>query len=104
MRTGFRQPFATRLSVLMVLAPIVCAGPTVTAATPSAAGAKVSRVTVLCTKSSERVVSGLTKICYFSCGKSERALKVTTYEACPHRALRWRLNHNAAYGPSVPSR
>jgi hypothetical protein len=61
-------------------------------------------VAVLCTKSSERVVSGLTKLCYFHCGKSERALKVTTYESCPHHALRWRLNHNAAYGPSLPSR
>jgi hypothetical protein len=70
----------------------------------SATEARSSRVTVLCTKSGERVVSGLTKICYFNCGKSERALQVTTYKPRPHRALRWQLNHDAAYGPSLPSR
>jgi hypothetical protein len=88
----------------MVLALGLGAMPTMTAAKPSASERKVSRVAVLCTKSSERAVSGLTKLCYFHCGKSERALKVTTYESCPHRALRWQLNHNAAYGPSLPSR
>jgi hypothetical protein len=100
----FHQRFASRLVAGMVLALNIGAIPTKTAAKPSAFEGKASRVTVLCTKSSERVVSGLTKICYFHCGKSERALKVTTYQACPRRPLRWQLNHNAAYGPSLPSR
>jgi hypothetical protein len=104
MRTEFHQLFALGFSGPIILALSVCAMPTVTIAMQSAAEARSSRVTVLCTRSSERVVSGLTKICYFNCGKSERALKVTTYESCPHRALRWQLNHNAAYGPSLPSR
>ena len=103
--TKFRQVLTAGFSAArMVLALSVCATPTVTVAKQSVPNGRPSRVTVLCTKSSERVVSGLTKICYFNCGKSERALKVTTYEACPHRALRWHLNHNAAYGPSLPSR
>jgi hypothetical protein len=100
----FHQRFASRLIAGLVLALSIGAIPTMTAAKPSASEGKASRTTVLCTKSSERVVSGLTKICYFHCGKSERALKVTTYQVCPHRALRWQLNHNAAYGPSLPSR
>jgi hypothetical protein len=104
MRTEFHQLFAPGLSAPIILALSICAMPTVKAAKQSAGEVKASRVTMLCTKSSERVVSGLTKICYFHCGKAERALKVTTYEACPHRALRWQLNHDAAYGPSLPSR
>jgi hypothetical protein len=104
MPTAFRQLFTTSLTTGMVLALGIVATPAATMAKHSAPKRKASRVTVLCTKSSERVVSGLTKICYFNCGKSERALKVTTYDACPHRALRWHLNHNAAYGPSLPSR
>jgi|ERR1700744_5260884 hypothetical protein len=102
MPTRFRQLFA--LTAPMVLAVGIGAMPTLTIAKQSLVEGKASRVTVLCSKSSEHVVSGLTKICYFHCGKSERALKMTTYEACPHRALRWQLNHNAGYGPSLPSR
>jgi hypothetical protein len=100
----FHQRSVSGLMAGIALALGMGAVPTMTAAKPSAPEGKASRVTVLCTKSSERVVSGLTKICYFHCGKSERALKVTTYDACPRRALRWQLNHNAAYGPSLPSR
>lgn len=102
-RTEFHQLFADRPSAPVILVLSVCAMPTVALAKQSAGEPRASRVRVLCTKSSERVVSGLTKICYFNCGKSERALKVTTYQACPHRALRWQLNHNAAYGPSLPA-
>lgn len=104
LRTEFHQLFAPGFGSPIILALSVCALPIATGAKQSAAEARASKVTVLCTKSSERVVSGLTKICYFNCRKSERALKVTTYEPCPHRALRWQLNHNAAYGPSLPSR
>jgi hypothetical protein len=96
MRTEFHRLFAPGFGSPLILALTVCAMPSVTEAKQSVAEARATRVTVLCTKSSEHVVSGLTKICYFNCGKSERALKVTTYEACPHRALRWQLNHDAA--------
>jgi hypothetical protein len=88
----------------MILALGISATPAATFAKQSGTEGRAARATLLCTRSGERVVSGLTKICYFHCGKSERALKVTTYEACPHRALRWQLNHNAGYGPSLPSR
>jgi hypothetical protein len=99
----------TRFHQLLAWAPIVVAltieiSPPMATAKQSAPEGRASRVTVLCTRSSERVVSGLTKICYFHCGKSERALKVTTYQECPRRALRWQLNHNAGYGPSLPAR
>jgi hypothetical protein len=99
MPTGFPHHLTTGI----VLALCVDAMSTPTVAKQSIAEGKSARVTVVCTRSSEHVVSGLTKICYFRCGRSERALKVTTYEACPRRALRWQLNHNAAYGPSQPS-
>jgi hypothetical protein len=63
--------------------------------------AKPSRVPLLCTKSGEKV-SGLTKICYYSCAKSEGAMTVTTYEACPHWTPRWRLKRT--FGPIENSR
>jgi hypothetical protein len=103
MPTKFHQLSAPGLIAGLVFA-LSLAMPAVAVAKQSVPEAKASRASLLCTKSSERVVSGLTKICYFHCGKSERALKVTTYEACPHRALRWQLNHDSAYGPSLPSR
>jgi hypothetical protein len=59
--------------------------------------AKPSRVPLLCTKSGEQV-SGLTKICYYGCAKSEGALTVTAYEACPRWTPRWRLNRNSQFG------
>jgi hypothetical protein len=104
MKTRFHRLFAPGLPAGIALALSIGATPTATLAKQSAPEGKPVRVALLCTKSSERVVSGLTKICYFNCGKAERALKVTTYQECPHRALRWQLNHNADYGPSLPSR
>jgi hypothetical protein len=60
-------------------------------------------VALVCTKSSQKT-SGLTKICYYNCGGSEAAMTVKTYEPCPHRKLRWRLNRTGPFGPSETSR
>jgi hypothetical protein len=62
-----------------------------------------SRVPLLCKQSSERV-SGLTKICYYVCARSEGALTVTTYEPCPRWTPRWRLNRTGHFGPSGSTR
>ena len=59
------------------------------------------RLLGICNKSGEQV-SGLTKICYYTCAKTEGGMKVTTYEACPSWTPRWRLSRNI--GPSAISR
>ena len=41
---------------------------------------KPSGVAMFCTKSGEQV-SGLTKICYYNCARSEGAMTATTYES-----------------------
>jgi hypothetical protein len=58
------------------------------------------RISLVCTKSTQKT-SGLTKICYYHCGGSEGAMTAKPFESCPHRILRWRLNRNAAFGPSA---
>jgi len=60
------------------------------------------RLPLLCNNSGEKI-SGLTKICYYSCAKSEGALTVTTYEACPRWTTRWQLKRNAQFGPKENS-
>jgi hypothetical protein len=60
---------------------------------------KPFRVAVFCTKSGEQT-SGLTKVCYYNCVKSEGALTVKTYEACPGWTPRWRLNRAGHFGPN----
>jgi hypothetical protein len=57
------------------------------------------RPPLLCNKSGEKI-SGLTKICYYSCAKSEGAMTATTYEACPRWTTRWQLNQTAQFGPN----
>ena len=64
---------------------------------------KPFRVSVLCTKSSQKT-SGLTKICYYDCGGTEGAMTAKTFEPCPRRTLRWRLNRTGPFGPSETSR
>ena len=64
---------------------------------------KPSRVAIFCKKSAEQI-SGLTKICFYDCGGSEGATKVTTYEPCPRSTPRWRLNRTGPFGPSGISR
>jgi hypothetical protein len=65
---------------------------------------KPSRVPFLCAESAEQI-SGLTKVCYYNCARSEGAMTVTTYEACPRWTPRWRLNRNGShFGPSVNAR
>ena len=68
-------------------------------------------VAIVCTKSAEKVSSGLTKICYYRCtwsgardGANASALTTRSYEHCPSWVPRWRLNHNRQYGPSATSR
>jgi len=51
------------------------------------------KVPGVCNKSGEQV-SGLTKICYYTCARTEGGMKVTTYEACPSWTPRWRLSRN----------
>jgi hypothetical protein len=104
MPSRFHRQFAFGVAAQIVFALSIGATPTMAMAKHAVPERKPSRPSLWCSRSSERVVSGLTKICYFDCGKSERALKVTTYEACPNWALRWQLNRNAAYGPSLRSR
>ena len=57
------------------------------------------RLPLLCNKSGE-TISGLTKICYYSCAKSEGAMTATTYEDCPRWTVRWQLNKSAQFGPN----
>jgi hypothetical protein len=61
------------------------------------------RLPLLCKKSGEKI-SGLTKICYYSCAKSEGAMTAATYEACPRWTTRWQLNRTAQFGPKENSR
>jgi hypothetical protein len=68
-------------------------------------------VAIVCTKSTEKVSSGLSKICYYRCawsgardGVNASALTRKSYEHCPDWVPRWRLNHNRQYGPSANSR
>src|SRR5664279_5710368 len=64
---------------------------------------KPSRVAIFCTNSGEQV-SGLTKVCYYNCARSEGALTTKTYESCPRWTPRWQLNRNSQFGPSANSR
>jgi hypothetical protein len=61
------------------------------------------RLPLLCNKSGEKI-SGLTKICYYSCAKSEGAMMAMMYEVCPRWTVRWKLNRNAQFGPKENSR
>ncbi len=59
---------------------------------------KPSRVALFCKTSGEQL-TGLTKVCYYNCAKSEGALTTAAYEPCPHWTPHWRLNHNSQFGP-----
>jgi len=60
---------------------------------------KPFRLPLLCNRSGEKI-SGLTKICYYSCARSEGARTAATYEACPPWTTRWQLNQTAQFGPN----
>lgn len=68
-------------------------------AAESSPTAKPFRAALVCTKSGEQT-SGLTKICYYDCAKSEGAITVKTYDACPRWTPRWRLNRTGHFGPN----
>jgi len=57
------------------------------------------RLPLLCNKSGEKI-SGLTKICYYSCANSEGGITAATYEPCPRWTPRWQLNRTAQFGPN----
>jgi len=61
------------------------------------------RLPLLCNNSGEKI-SALTKICYYSCAKSEGGMTAMTYEACPRWTTRWQLNRSAQFGPKENSR
>jgi hypothetical protein len=60
--------------------------------------AKPPRTAFICTKSGSKS-AGLTKICYYDCGRSEAATTVNVYEACARWTPRWRLKRNIQFGP-----
>jgi len=89
---------------MIVLALTVPALSTTGIAAESPDTARPFTVAMVCTKSGQKT-SGLTKICYYACGGgSEGAMTANTYEPCPSRALRWRLNRTGSFGPSGISR
>jgi hypothetical protein len=61
------------------------------------------RLPLLCNNSGEKI-SALTKICYYSCAKSEGGMTAMTYETCPRWTTRWQLNRSAQFGPKENSR
>ena len=86
---------------ILALAAFAVSAPAIAAASPPSV--MPSRVAMFCTKSSQQT-TGLTKICYYDCAGSEAAMTAKTYEPCPHRKLRWRLNGAGSFGPSLNSR
>jgi hypothetical protein len=93
----------TKGKMRMVLALAVLAASLSAFAEQSPLTGEPYRLPLLCNKSGEKI-SGLTKICYYSCAKSEGAMTATTYEACPRWTIRWKLNRNAQFGPKENSR
>jgi len=89
------------MRIALVLAALEISAPAI--AEEAQHAAKPSRTTLICKKFSERT-SGLTRICYYDCGGSEGAITAKTYDPCPQRMLRWRLNRTASFGPSGVSR
>jgi hypothetical protein len=93
-----RASDTTRCKVRIVLAlTVVAASASSAYAAPPTGGP--FRLPLLCTRSGEKI-SGLTKICYYSCAKSEGAMTATTYEDCPRWTARWQLNKSAQFGPN----
>jgi hypothetical protein len=87
----------------IVLALVVLAASSSAFAEQSPLTPEPYRLPLLCNKSGEKI-SGLTKICYYSCARSEAAMTATMYEACPRWTARWNLNRNAQFGPNESSR
>jgi hypothetical protein len=93
-----RASDTTRCKVRIVLALAVVAVSVSSACAAPPTGGPF-RLPLLCTRSGEKI-SGLTKICYYSCAKSEGAMTATTYEDCPRWTARWQLNKSAQFGPN----
>jgi hypothetical protein len=89
------------MRIVLVLSVFAVSAPAI--AEEAAHTAKPARSTLICKKFSEQT-SGLTRICYYDCGGSEGAVTTKTYEPCPRRMPRWRLNRTGPFGPSEVSR
>lgn len=85
------------MRIVLVLAALAASMPASAEETPHAV--RPSKLSLVCKKSGERT-SGLTRICYYDCGGSERAMTAQTYEHCPKWTPRWRLNQTGPFGPS----
>ena len=85
------------MSRLLALAIFAASTPAIAEEAPRSA--KPTKISMLCTKSGQQT-SGLTKVCYYSCGEAEGAISVKPYDSCPGWTPRWRLNKTAQYGPS----
>jgi hypothetical protein len=82
-----------------VLALVVFATSVPAIAEKTPRSAKPPKMSMFCAKSGQQT-SGLTKVCYYSCGGAEGAITVKPYDSCPSWTPRWRLNKTAQYGPS----
>jgi hypothetical protein len=88
------------MRIVLVLAVFAVSAPAIAEEAPHTAK---PRTALICKKFSERT-SGLTRICYYDCGGSERAITAQTYEPCSRWMPRWRLNRTGSFGPSGVSR
>jgi hypothetical protein len=89
------------MRIAIVLAVFAVAAPAHAEESPR--NVKPSKMALICKKFTERT-SGLTRICYYDCGGTERAMTAQTYEPCPRWTPRWRLNRTGPFGPSGISR
>jgi hypothetical protein len=89
------------MRIVLVLTALAVSVPAIAEEAPRAA--KRFSTSLICKKSGEKT-SGLTRICYYDCGRSEGAMKAKTYEPCPRWTPRWRLSRAGLFGPSGISR
>jgi hypothetical protein len=94
----FDGALSDRITMRAVLAFAIFAA-SAPAAAEETRGSKPTKMSMLCTKSSQQT-SGLTKVCYYDCGGAEGAITVKLYDSCPGWTPRWRLNKAGQYGPS----
>jgi len=90
-----------KMRIVLALAVLTAASSAF--AEPAPLAGESYRLPLLCNRSGEKI-SGLTKICYYRCTKSEGAMTAMMYEACPRWTTRWQLNRSAQFGPKENSR
>jgi hypothetical protein len=89
------------MRIVLMLAGLAVSAPAIAEEAPHTA--KPPGMALICKKFSEQT-SGLTRVCYYDCGRSEGAITARTYEPCPRWMPRWRLNRTGPFGPSGVSR